>query len=75
MIKKKNTKQTNLQMFIIFFQFFKQDLSSIEIDDMDSSILGEYSLQLNLGSCKMFLYPPQNEVLGGYTVFSLSVIP
>ena len=22
-----------------------------------------------------FLYPPQNEVLGGYTVFSLSVIP
>ena len=21
------------------------------------------------------LYPPQNEVLGGYTVFSLSVIP
>ena len=24
---------------------------------------------------KIFLYPPQNEVLGGYTVFSLSVIP
>ena len=23
----------------------------------------------------IFLYPPQNEVLGGYTVFSLSVIP
>ena len=22
-----------------------------------------------------FLYPPQNEVLGGYTVFSLAVIP
>ena len=22
-----------------------------------------------------FLYPPQNKVLGGYTVFSLSVIP
>ena len=22
-----------------------------------------------------YLYPPQNEVLGGYTVFSLSVIP
>ena len=24
---------------------------------------------------KFLLYPPQNEVLGGYTVFSLSVIP
>ena len=24
---------------------------------------------------KCLLYPPQNEVLGGYTVFSLSVIP
>ena len=23
----------------------------------------------------ILLYPPQNEVLGGYTVFSLSVIP
>ena len=25
--------------------------------------------------CYLYLYPPQNEVLWGYTVFSLSVIP
>ena len=28
-----------------------------------------------LGLNTILLYPPQNEVLGGYTVFSLSVIP
>ena len=30
---------------------------------------------LQLSKTFNFLYPPQNEVLGGYTVFSLSVIP
>ena len=30
---------------------------------------------LQLANEPGLLYPPQNEVLGGYTVFSLSVIP
>ena len=50
--------------------------SSVERTDLDfkisvALIVKSTPLRAFTGS----LYPPQNEVLGGYTVFSMSVIP
>ena len=53
---------------IIFMYQYMQQISGERLQDHWSS-----------GVCypmwRLLLYPPQNEVLGGYTVFSLSVIP
>ena len=74
-------------MFFFSFSFtFVRDDMHTKLQREIEEITKSHFLQFNIlfydykndemKNCTFsYLYPPQNEVLGGYTVFSLSVIP